>query len=244
MRTPMPCFFVSQSSHLQEPLRARSSPAHRVGAGRAAGTQWRSLGGPAERARPRLRPPGCLGNWTRKWCGLPGPAVGGHCGPAPGARTRCCSVRPSTLAGRLASTLVSTWGHAAAPMWGCSPYLRVQPPGEACQLSHPGTPHSCPWGSISRQPLQRGPLRSRPHPRVTRTRGPRCGLERPQDEPRVCPRAPAAPQTACHTSLQPGLGFLPGVSDRQKLSVPIKPSSCLFSFLSRAFSGLRCASGP
>ena len=40
-------------------------------------------------------------------------------------------------------------------------------------------------------------------------------------------------------SLQPGQGFLPGVSDRQELSAPIKPRSSFFSFLSHAFSGLR-----
>lgn len=195
--------------------------------------------GDAPREDQHLRPPGCLGNWTRKWCGLPGPAVSGHRGPAPGTWTRCCSVHSSTLAGRLASTLVSTWGRGAAPIWRCSFHLGVQPRGGARQLSHPGTPPFPPLGLHQPVPLQRGPLRSRPHPRVTRTQGPRCGLERPQDEPRACPRAPAAPQTTCRMSLQPGQGFLPGVSDRQELSAPIKPRSSFFFFLSHTFSGLR-----
>lgn len=121
----------------------------------------------------------------------------------------------------------------AASIWGCSPGA-----GHASCLTR-GPPRSRPWGSTSQWPLQRGPLRSRPHPRVTRTQGPRCGLERPQDEPRACPRAPAAPQTTCRMSLQPGQGFLPGVSDRQELSAPIKPRSSFFFFLSHTFSGLR-----
>lgn len=39
LRAPMACVFVSQLFHLQEQLRARNSPACRVGRGRAAGTR-------------------------------------------------------------------------------------------------------------------------------------------------------------------------------------------------------------
>ena len=189
MRTSLPPVFISQSLHLWEQLRARNSPHTRGGAGPHLWDTVVLRGGPADRVPPHLRPPGRLGAWMQEQGRPRSPAVGGHRGPAPGTRTQCCSVRPYTLASGWPllrfppRAVVQPPYGGAASLWGCSFCLGVQPWGEASQLSHPGTPCSCPWGSTSQQPLQRGLLRFRPYPWGARTWGPRCGLERLQNEP-------------------------------------------------------------
>lgn len=61
-------------------------------------------------------PPGVSVTGLASGAGSRAPLSGVTVGQPPGRGPGTALSVPSTLAGRLASTLVSTWGHAAAPM--------------------------------------------------------------------------------------------------------------------------------